>query len=362
MGDAAGIGPEIAVRAWTTGKLHEIASPFVIGSAAVFRKAAKILGVKIDVVEISSLLEAMEIVEAKSEEVVSSDIAREKKSGNDTHNRTVMPCLPIANSAVENIPLGIVNAEAGQAAYEAIVCATDLALENKTSDRKIDAIVTLPICKESLHLAGHKFPGHTELLADRCGVDDFAMMLYLPPSQFPNSPFGLGVVHTTLHIALRDVFESLTVKGIVEKCHLAHDAFRMLGANTPRIAVCALNPHAGEAGLFGEEEKVLIAPAVAAAKSDGLNVVGPLAVDALFPAAKRGEYDVVVAMYHDQGHIALKLLGMHSAVNITLGLPIVRTSVAHGTAFDIAGQGVAESSGLLAATQSAVLLANHRFN
>jgi 4-hydroxythreonine-4-phosphate dehydrogenase len=167
---------------------------------------------------------------------------------------------------------------------------------------------------------------------------------------------GLGVVHATLHQSLRSVFDDLTPEGIVVKCRLADGAMRRLGVAAPRMAVCALNPHAGEDGLFGDEERTIIAPAVKTARSTGLNVSGPIAADALMVRARDGEFDAVVAMYHDQGHIALKLLGMHAAVNITLGLPIVRTSVAHGTAFDRAWQGTARSDGMVAAIETAAKL------
>jgi 4-phospho-D-threonate 3-dehydrogenase / 4-phospho-D-erythronate 3-dehydrogenase len=194
-------------------------------------------------------------------------------------------------------------------------------------------------------------------LAEMCGVRDFAMMLYLPPALVPLCPHGLGVVHVTLHMALRDVFANLTSAGVLEKIHLAHNALAAFGAKSPRIAVAALNPHAGEHGLFGDEETRIIAPAVEQAHAAGIQVTGPLPTDTLMVRARDGEFDAVVAMYHDQGHIALKLLGMHGAVNVTLGLPIIRTSVAHGTAFDRAWQGTAETSGMVAAIETAAALA-----
>jgi 4-hydroxythreonine-4-phosphate dehydrogenase len=221
--------------------------------------------------------------------------------------------------------------------------------------------VTAPLSKAALHAAGHYYPGHTELLAERCGVSDFAMMLFLPPHELPNSPAGLGVAHVTLHIALRDVFANLTTEAILEKCHLAHrvmhDGF---GLDAPRIGVCALNPHGGESGLFGDEEDRIIAPAVELARAQGFNVFGPFPTDTLMVRARDGEFDAIVAMYHDQGHIALKLLGMHRAVNITLGLPIIRTSVAHGTAFDVAWQKKANPASMIEALRVAALLVNRR--
>jgi 4-hydroxythreonine-4-phosphate dehydrogenase len=170
----------------------------------------------------------------------------------------------------------------------------------------------------------------------------------------------LGVVHVTLHQALRSVFADLTPEAIAVKCRLADGAMRRLGVSVPRLAVCALNPHGGEDGLFGDEERTIIAPAVEAARRAGLDVWGPYPADTLMVRARDGEFDAVVAMYHDQGHIALKLMGMHDAVNITLGLPIVRTSVAHGTAFDRAWQGTVRSDGMIAAIATAAKLATRR--
>ncbi|CAN0366833.1 unnamed protein product, partial [Ectocarpus sp. 4 AP-2014] len=183
---------------------------------------------------------------------------------------------------------------------------------------------------------------------------------YLPKALSPVTRAGLGVVHVTLHQSLRSAIDSLSVEAITEKCHLAHNAAVACGVEVPQIGVAALNPHGGEGGLFGDEEQRLIAPAVQAARDAGVDASGPHPVDTLMVRAVAGEFDAVVAMYHDQGHIALKLLGMHGAVNITLGLPIVRTSVAHGTAPDKAWKGVAETSGLIAAIESATALANGR--
>jgi 4-hydroxythreonine-4-phosphate dehydrogenase len=191
------------------------------------------------------------------------------------------------------------------------------------------------------------------------------MMLYLPAQSEIRNPqsaisASLGVVHVTLHQSLRSVFGDLSTQAIVAKCRLVDAVMRRLGTAAPRIAVCALNPHAGEDGLFGNEERTIIGPAVEQARRDGLDVSGPFPTDTLMARAAAGEFDAVVAMYHDQGHIAVKLLGMHSAVNITLGLPIVRTSVAHGTAFDRAWQGTARADGMVAAIETAARLAKSR--
>jgi 4-hydroxythreonine-4-phosphate dehydrogenase len=252
---------------------------------------------------------------------------------------------------VLDVPVGRVDARAGEAAFQAVRLAADWALE-----RTIDGIVTAPLSKAALHAAGHQYPGHTELLAEICGVKEFAMMLYLPPGDAIRSPNGLGVAHVTLHQSMRSVFDNLTTSAIVSKCRLADGVMRRLGVASPRIAVCALNPHAGEDGLFGNEEWTVIAPAVEEARGTRIDASGPFPTDTLMMRARDGEFDAVVAMYHDQGHIALKLLGMHAAVNITLGLPIVRTSVAHGTAFDRAWQGTARSEGMVAAILTAAKL------
>jgi 4-hydroxythreonine-4-phosphate dehydrogenase len=264
-----------------------------------------------------------------------------------------MSCLNPCDDEVLEVPASRVDARAGDAAFQVVCRAAELTLA-----REIDAIVTAPLSKAALHAAGHHYPGHTELLAELCGVSEFAMMLYLPSGPLVHAPLGLGVAHVTLHQSLRSVFDDLTPDAILSKCRLADQVMRRFGATRPRLAVCALNPHAGEDGLFGNEEQTIIRPAVEAAQRAGLDVYGPLPTDTLMVQARNGEFDAVVAMYHDQGHIALKLLGMHAAVNITLGLPIVRTSVAHGTAFDRAWQGTARCEGMIAAIRTAVQLAN----
>jgi 4-hydroxythreonine-4-phosphate dehydrogenase len=238
--------------------------------------------------------------------------------------------------------IGKVDAGCGQAAVAYLMGAIDLA-----RDRRIDGIMTLPINKEGIHRAGFDFPGHTEILADAFGVKHYAMALYRR---------GLGVAHVTLHQSLRSVFDSLTAEAIVEKIELLDGLMKRLGVAKPRIGVAALNPHAGDGGLFGDEEKTIVAPAVEKARGRGIESSGPWPVDTLFARAGEGGYDGVVALYHDQGHIALKVMGWRQAVNITLGLPIVRTSVAHGTAYDIAGKSPADTTGFHEAVSAAVKL------
>jgi 4-hydroxythreonine-4-phosphate dehydrogenase len=337
MGDVAGIGPEVIVRAWRDPAFHDLARPLVIGDPGVLRRAAELVGGG----------DAFEIQPVESPEEAAP-------------TRRRIPCLAVGggSGAVADVRPGVVDRRAGRAAYEFLNAAIDLALEGR-----IDAIATLPLNKQALHEAGVDHPGHTEILAQRCGAPDHAMMLYLEGGSDGSAtdggspargPHGLGVVHVTLHVALRRVFDLLSRESILAKIRLADHAMRALtGGDRPRIAVTSLNPHAGEDGLFGDEEQKLIAPAVADARREGLDATGPLPNDTLFYHALGGEYDAVVAMYHDQGHIALKTVGFQRAVNVTLGLPIVRTSVAHGTAFDIAWQGRADASSLIAAVRVA---------
>ncbi|MEM6331600.1 MAG: 4-hydroxythreonine-4-phosphate dehydrogenase PdxA, partial [Planctomycetota bacterium] len=312
MGDPTGVGPEIIAAVWADDRVHRVCRPVVVGERGVLERAAE-------------LRKAGAAIEAVAE--------AELPRAFDRTSPAVMPCVQL------RAPLG----RPGGQAYEAVTLAAGAAL-----DGRCDGIVTAPLSKANLQAAGHDYPGHTELLAELCSVDDFAMMLYLPPGETTRCPHGLGVVHTTLHTSLRSVFDLLSVDAIAAKCRLAHAALAAFGALAPRVAVAALNPHAGEEGLFGDEERTLIAPAVQRVLGEGLNVTGPWSVDTLMGRAAAGEFDAVVAMYHDQGHIALKLLGMHAAVNVTLGLPIVRTSVAHGTAPDLAWKGVAETEGMIA--------------
>jgi len=330
MGDPAGVGPEVIVGAWRDERIHAAARPIVVGHPEILRRAARLLNRRLEVVELPSSMSHDDV-----------------SAGPGT-----LMCVTACGDDVLEIPEGRTSVPGGEAAYRAVQLAANWAIE-----KRVAGIVTAPLSKAGLHAAGHKYPGHTELLAEMCGVDEFAMMLYLPPCESVRSPFGLGIAHVTLHQSLRSVFNDLTPEAIVSKCRLADGVMRRLGVARPQIAVCALNPHAGEDGLFGDDEQTIIAPAVAEARRIGCDVSGPFPTDTLMLRARDGEFDAVVAMYHDQGHIALKLLGMHAAVNITLGLPIVRTSVAHGTAFDRAWQGTARSDGMVAAILTAAKLA-----
>jgi 4-hydroxythreonine-4-phosphate dehydrogenase len=327
QGDPAGVGPEIIVGVWAETVVHEWCRPLVIGHPEILRRAVALWQTNLRVVEIQSPDQA------------------DPSPG-------VIPCIPCGADDVLQVPPGKIDARAGQAAYEAVVAAAKLALAGQ-----VDAITTAPLHKEALQRAGHLYPGHTELLAELCGVDDFAMMLYLGPDDTLQSHAGLAVVHVTLHTALRNVFEELTEDAVLAKARLADRFMTRLTGTRPRIGVCSLNPHGGEGGLFGDEERRIIRPAVERGLAEGLHLEGPLPTDTLMIHARDGRFDAVVAMYHDQGHIALKLLGMHRAVNVTLGLPIIRTSVAHGTAFDIAWQRRAETGSMIEALRVAARLA-----
>jgi 4-hydroxythreonine-4-phosphate dehydrogenase len=217
--------------------------------------------------------------------------------------------------------------------------------------KKIRAVVTAPINKEALRLADIHYPGHTEILADLSGTKDFAMMLLND---------DLRVILVTIHVSLRDAIEQLTIEGELKTIRLAHHAMTQLGIAQPRIAVAGLNPHAGEHGLFGSEDEAIIEPAIQQAKAEGIEASGPWPGDTVFMHARQGRFDVVVAQYHDQGLIPVKYLGVDEGVNVTVGLPFVRTSVDHGTAFDIAGTGKASESSLrIAVLQAVVLSHNH---
>jgi 4-hydroxythreonine-4-phosphate dehydrogenase len=324
MGDVAGVGPEVIARAWSEPALRALARPLVVGSRAVLERALACTGVPARVQAI------------------------ERPEQAEPTARTI-PCLNVPTPlGLADVPPGQIDARAGRAAYDFLNIAIDLALAGR-----VDAITTLPLNKEALHAAGVPHPGHTEILAERCGVADQAMMLYVGPPVAATSA-GLGVVHVTLHVPLRKVFDLLTVEAVERKIVLADRAMQPLTeGKTPRVAVAGLNPHAGEHGLFGDEEITIIGPAVERARTQGVAVVGPISADTLLGRALAGEFDAVVVMYHDQGHVALKTVAFDRAVNVTLGLPIVRTSVAHGTAFDIAWQGRAETSSLIEAVRAA---------
>lgn len=331
LGDVAGIGPEVIVRAWCEAPLVTWCRPVVVGHPEVLRRAVQVCGAGLEVQSIGSIEE-----------------------GNAGHR--VIPCWNPSPVNAAAVPIGRNDGRAGQAAFDYLVAAAKAAMNGQ-----IDAITTAPLSKAALHLAGLHYPGHTEILAEMCGVREFAMMLYLSGiTTVESKPHSVGVAHVTLHTSIRSVPDLLTCRLILDKIRLINQFLKTIGCPEPRIAVCALNPHAGEEGLFGDEEQMTILPAVTSAVAEQISVVGPLPADSLIKRAVQGEFDGVVAMYHDQGHIALKLVGLDRAVNVTLGLPIVRTSPSHGTAFDIAGTGKARPDGLIEAIRVAARLATHK--
>ncbi len=332
MGDPAGIGPEIIVKALASPMVYRRCRPLVIGDAAVIEQARRVTKQRLSIRQISCLEEA--------------DF---RPGGIDVYD--------LRNVNLAQLRLGIVSAMAGKAAFEAITTAIRFAL-----DGAIDGVVTAPIHKEAVRRAGYAFAGHTEIFAHYTKTRDYAMMLV---------EGSLRVIHVTTHIALRDACDLIKQERVLSVIRLAHNACQQLGIRSPRIAVAGLNPHASDGGLFGKEEEREIIPAIRAAKQQGLRVAGPLPADTLFSQAMGGAYDIVVAMYHDQGHIPVKLCGFKwdqrgkkwksvSGINITVGLPIIRVSVDHGTAFDQAGKGTASEESMLAAIRYAALMAEHR--
>lgn len=328
VGDPAGIGPEIALKAALALRPRLDAGEFalaIVGEVQALSEVGLDLGLLVPPV------------------VTSPEEAR-------SHGAAILPTRPPATPPKR----AEVSAEAGEQAWRAVELATGLAM-----DGRVAAIVTGPLNKEALHLAGYPYAGHTEMLADLTGVRDSAMML---------AHGDFRVSHVSTHCALEDVPRRATAERIGRVIDLTTDALRRLGIARPRIAVAALNPHAGEGGAFGRHDIDVTEPLLAARRAQGEDVIGPVPGDTVFVKLRGGAYDAVVAMYHDQGHIPVKLLGFSvdratglwtglSGVNITLGLPIIRTSVDHGTAFDIAGKGIAEATSLIEAIDYALLLA-----
>ncbi|HTI00260.1 MAG TPA: 4-hydroxythreonine-4-phosphate dehydrogenase PdxA [Acidisoma sp.] len=313
MGDPAGIGPEIVVKLFAEGPP---APAVVFGDVLLLRRAAGILGAPVEVVEIES--------------------ARAARGGAGRIEVIPVSRLP------EDLLFGRVDAQAGQAAFDYINRAID-AVQAGT----ISAIVTAPISKQAMHEAGIDYPGHTEILAERAGTRDYAMML---------ANRELRVLLVSIHVPLSEAVAMVTQENELRAIRLAHRAGLQFGIAQPRVGVAGLNPHAGEGGMFGHEDDAIIAPAVARAHAEGIAVVGPLSGDTIFMRARQGEFDVVVAQYHDQGLIPVKYLGLDEGVNITVGLPFIRTSVDHGTAFEIAGKGSASAASLRAACEQAALM------
>ena len=317
MGDPAGIGPEVIIKALAG--TYEVCRPVVIGDAKRLGVAAGILKSPKAIRSISRLAEAR----FDDSEIDCLDL----------------PLVP------EETPFGQLSAASGEAAFRFLERAIRLALEGG-----IDAICTAPLNKAALHLAGHHFPGHTEILAELTGTPEVSLMLVGPK---------LKIIHVTAHVGLGEAIRKID-PALVERT-IARGRQMLLSRGEPRIGVCGINPHAGENGIFGEgEEEEKIVPAIESCRKKGWLVQGPLPADTLFYLAAAGRFDLVVAMYHDQGHGPFKVLGIEDGVNVTAGLPIVRTSVDHGTAFDIAGTGKADERSMLAALRLAAELARVR--
>lgn len=321
MGDGAGVGPEIIMKSLKDASVYDNCAPFVIGDVKILERANQVVdaGLKLHVIE-------------------SPEEARFEFGTVDCIDLNLLPA---------DLPFGQVSAEAGNAAFRYLEKAIELANEGK-----IDVICTAPLNKEALHKGGHIYPGHTEILAELTNTKDFSMMLSAPK---------LKVIHVTTHVGILDAVKMINPQRVYDVIKLAHDTLKKAGYEQPRIAVCGINPHAGENGLFGygeEEEKVI--PGVERAQQEGIQVFGPLPADTLFFRTVRGDFDIVVAMYHDQGHGPVKVLGLEAGVNITVGLPIIRTSVDHGTAFDIAGKGIADELSLKEAIRQGIELAPKR--
>lgn len=318
MGDPAGIGPEIVAKALMRESVYAECKPLVVGNAEVMRKAIELLGLPLKVRQIADVSEA-------------------------SFARGTIDIIQIEGEHGK-VRYGEVSAEAGDMAFEAIRTAIDLAMQNK-----VDGTVTAPINKEAINLAGHHFSGHTEIYAHFTNTKKYGMLL---------ADEHLRVIHVSTHVSLRQACDLVVKERIMEVTRLLRDACIQFGIDAPRIGIAGLNPHSGDGGLFGWEEEREIIPAIESLKAEGINVEGPVPADTMFSKAIGGRYDGCVAMYHDQGHIPFKVVGFQwdkesgkmssvKGVNITLGLPIIRVSVDHGTAFDVAGRGIASEDAML---------------
>ena len=344
MGDACGIGPEIVLKALAaigTDQPDLAARLVVYGDPSLLDRTARKLGLPLAITACDSASHAAAALNAARTDAA----ARSPHSPITPHPPTnPIPVAVVACSTLpDDLPIGRIDARAGLAAHAAIVRASRDAIAGH-----IAAVVTAPIHKEAMRAAGIHHPGHTEILAELAGASDVRMML---------ANHELRTILVTIHVPLREAIEQITLASVADTIAIAHAGLQKLGIAHPRIAVAGLNPHAGEGGLMGREEIEIIAPAIAQARAQGIDASGPWPGDTVFMRA-RGfrDFDVVVAMYHDQGLIPVKYLGIEQGVNITVGLPFIRTSVDHGTAFDIAGQGIADASSLRAAIDLAITL------
>lgn len=332
MGDPSGIGPEIGIKALNDAEIYHQCRPLFVGDPEVFKRAVDFVGADhVEIIPIKEVAEA-KFLPGKIEVL---DISENENA----------------------YPVGQVSAQSGDIAFKSIVKVIELALSGE-----IQATVTNPINKESINLAGHHFAGHTEIYAHYTNTPKYSMML---------AHEDLRVVHVSTHVSLRQACDLVKKERVLDVIRLANEACKRIGISQPKVGVAGLNPHCGEGGLFGTEDQEEIVPAVELAKAEGIDVEGPIPPDTVFSKARGGWYDIVVAMYHDQGHIPLKLIGFVynkaagrwddvSGVNITLGLPIIRVSVDHGTAFDTAGKGTASAASLENAIDYAIRLAKNK--
>ena len=353
MGDAAGIGPEIIVKALTHKSVYSLCQPIVIGSSAI-------------------LEDACSRFTSPNKPPLNLNIIKTPMLASAKHG--TIDILDVSSISPQDISVGTIDACAGAAAVKAIERGTHLTMHGE-----LDALTTAPICKAAIHRAGISYPGHTEMLAAFTSTPQVVMMLCTPEALDNHQQAGITSTETSLlmaddfrqsrvipavsfvtnHVALADVPKHLSVERIVEVIRITRQTLIRCGISEPRLAVAGLNPHAGEDGVFGKEEECLIHPAIAQAQTHLGTIDGPLPADALFVKASQGEWHAVIVMYHDQGNIPIKLLGFGELVNVTLGLPIVRTSVDHGTAFDIAGKGIANEMSLVGALSCAARLARN---
>lgn len=317
LGDPSGIGPEVMAKALAHSDVLASCHPLIIGNVQILNKTIKDLGLTLDVTQVSSAAEAPE---------------------------NAVSILDSGNLNAEDIVPGRISAAAGKASVEWILQAGELALSGQ-----VQAIATAPIHKEAARAAGYQDIGHMELLQSLTGAKEVATML---------TAGNLRVVHLTTHRTLARAIEYVTKDHILAKLELTHRSFQEWGFPTPRIAVAALNPHGGDGGLLGREEIDEIVPAVEEARSQGMEVTGPVPADSVFPQAIAGRYDAILVLYHDQGHIPIKVKDFAGSVSINLGFSFVRTSVDHGTAFDIAGKGVADETGMMEAIRAAAFIAS----
>ena len=332
IGDLAGIGPEIAARTFAERILYDICKPLLIGNSIIMKKAAEISSVKLSFNGIS-------------------DVSQSR------FEHGIIDMFEIDGNTMKQVRFGEISAQAGDIAFRAVKLAIGLAMEGR-----VDATVTGPLHKESLNKAGHHYSGHTEIYAHLTNTNNFAMMLI---------DDNFRVIHVTTHASLRQACDLVKKERVLDVIRMMNTELQKMGILSPGIGVAGLNPHAGDGGLFGNEEIEEIIPAIKEAVKSGIKAEGPIPADTLFALAKGGRFDGCVAMYHDQGHIPFKLLGFDwdqeketmksvRGVNITVGLPIIRTSVDHGTAFEIAGKGVASNDALIQAIKYAVKIAKNR--